>query len=75
MPTLQWDPASTDNKEVLVVARIGTLMSGYEPNFWFESFLSNKTIAVTAQLCIVAAHKPFGPPHHLMAQGMDRSAA
>ena len=37
VPTLCWDPMSTDAKEVLAVARAGLLISSYEPQYyWFE---------------------------------------
>ena len=44
VPTLRWDPVSTDEKEVRAVARIGLLISAYEPQYyWFESlFLSTQ---------------------------------
>ena len=39
VPTLRWDPVSTDKKEVLAVLRIGVLISTYEPQFyWFAPF-------------------------------------
>ena len=39
VPTLRWDPGSTDKKEVLAVLRIGVLISTYEPKFyWFAPF-------------------------------------
>ena len=40
IPTLWWDPRSADAKEVLAVARVGLLISSYEPQYyWFESSL------------------------------------
>ena len=39
VPTLRWDPVSTDKKEVLAVLRIGVLISTYEPQYyWFVPF-------------------------------------
>ena len=38
-PTLRWDPLSTDEKEVLAVARIGLLISDYEPQYYWSSNL------------------------------------
>ena len=37
IPTLRWDPMSANKKEVLAVARVGLLISAYEPQYyWFE---------------------------------------
>ena len=45
VPALRWDPVSADAKEVLAVARVGLLISAYEPQYyWCETSLS-RTIA------------------------------
>lgn len=47
-PTLCWDPKSDDAKEVLAVARVGLLISAYEPRYyWFESFLFQSILDLT----------------------------
>ena len=39
VPTLRWDPVSADAKEVRALARVGLLISAYEPRYyWFEGF-------------------------------------
>ena len=55
VPTLRWDPVSTDQKEVLAVLRIGVLISTYEPQFyWFAHFAVLKHSIFT--LIVVLAH-------------------
>ena len=45
VPTLRWDPVSNDEKEVRAVARIGLLISAYEPQYyWFESLFLKHVI-------------------------------
>ena len=47
VPTLRWDPVSTDEKEVSAVARIGLLISAYEPQYyWFESLFLKQVLLV-----------------------------
>ena len=44
VPTLRWDPLSADAKEVRALARVGLLISAYEPKYyWFDSFAVLKT--------------------------------
>lgn len=37
VPTLRWDPGSADENEVLAIARVGLLITSYEPKYyWFD---------------------------------------
>ena len=35
VPTLQWNPDSADKNEVLALARVGVLISAYEPQYYW----------------------------------------